>query len=55
MIHDKEFVSVPEAAALCGVSRSTVNNRIRAKRLFARRSGRSFSIPAAGGHPPCGW
>jgi len=47
MSPNKEFVSVPEAAALCGVSRSTVNNWIQAKRLFARRSGKSFSIPVA--------
>lgn len=41
---DKETVSVPEAAALCGVSRSTVNNWIRAKRLFAKRSGKIYSV-----------
>lgn len=43
MIPD-ETVSVPEAAAFCGVSRSTINNWIHAKRLLARRSGRNYSI-----------
>ncbi|MFO7987621.1 MAG: helix-turn-helix domain-containing protein [Desulfatiglandaceae bacterium] len=39
-----ETVSVPQAAALCGVSRSTINNWIRAKRLFAKRSGKIYSV-----------
>lgn len=42
-----EKLSVPQAAALCGVSRSTINNWIKAKRLFARRSGKIYSIRTA--------
>ena len=42
-----EKLSVPQAAALCGVSRSTINNWIKAKRLFARRSGKIYSIQTA--------
>ena len=47
MTLNKELLSVPEAAAHCGVSRSTVNNWIQAKRLFARRSGKNYSVPIA--------
>jgi len=47
MILNKELLSVPEAAAHCGVSRSTVNNWIQAKRLFARRSGKNYLVPIA--------
>jgi len=47
MILNKELLSVPEAAALCGVSRSTVNNWIQANRLFARRSGKNYLVPIA--------
>jgi len=39
-----EMMSVPEAATLCGVSRGTINNWIQTKRLFARRSGRNYSV-----------
>lgn len=39
-----EKLSVLQAAELCGVSRSTINNWIKANRLFAMRSGKIYSI-----------
>jgi excisionase family DNA binding protein len=43
-MNTRETISAPEAAKLCGVSRSTIGNWIQAKRLFARRSGRVYTI-----------
>jgi len=43
-MNTQETISVPEAAELCGVSRSTISNWIQAKRLFARRSGKVYTI-----------
>jgi excisionase family DNA binding protein len=38
-------LSVSQAAAICNVGRTTVGYWVRAKKLFARRAGRSFRIP----------
>jgi len=38
-------LSVSEAAAICNVGRTTVGYWVRSKKLFARRMGRSFTIP----------
>jgi excisionase family DNA binding protein len=38
-------LSVSRAAALCRVGRTTVGYWIRSKKLYARRQGRSYSIP----------
>jgi excisionase family DNA binding protein len=38
-------LSVSRAAAICGVGRTTVGYWVRSGKLFARRSGRSYSIP----------
>lgn len=43
-MNTRETFSVPEAADLCGVSRGTISNWIQAKRLYARRSGRVYTI-----------
>jgi hypothetical protein len=45
MIKEEKTVSVPKAASLCGVARSTVNHWIKTKKLHARRSGRNYSVP----------
>lgn len=45
MIKEEKTVSVPEAASLCGVTRSTVNYWIKTKKLHAKRSGRNYSVP----------
>ena len=39
------MLSVPETAALCGVTRSTINNWINNKKLTAIRSGRNYGVP----------
>ncbi len=39
------FLSVTQAAAICNVGRTTVGYWVRSKKLFARRVGRSFTIP----------
>lgn len=39
------MLSVPETAALCGVTRSTINNWINNKKLNAIRSGRNYRVP----------
>ena len=39
------MLSVPETAALCGVTRSTINNWINDKKLTAIRSGRNYGVP----------
>lgn len=38
-------LSVKESARLCGVGRGTINYWIQKKKLYAKRSGRSYSIP----------
>jgi excisionase family DNA binding protein len=38
-------LSVSQAAAICNVGRTTVGYWVRSKKLFARRTGRSFTIP----------
>jgi excisionase family DNA binding protein len=38
-------LSVSQAAALCGVGRTTVGYWVRSKKLFARRVGRNYTIP----------
>ncbi|HSO20489.1 MAG TPA: helix-turn-helix domain-containing protein [Desulfosarcina sp.] len=38
-------LSVSEAAALCGVGRTTVGYWVRSKKLYALRQGRSYAIP----------
>jgi excisionase family DNA binding protein len=39
------FLSVSQAAALCHVGRTTVGYWVRSRKLYAKRSGRSFAIP----------
>jgi len=46
VIADEKMLSVPETAVLCGVTRSTINNRINNKKLYAIRSGRNYAVPA---------
>ncbi len=41
----RKVVSVSQAAALCGVGRTTVGYWVRSRKLYARRVGRSFAIP----------
>jgi excisionase family DNA binding protein len=38
-------ISVSEAAALCGVGRTTVGYWVRSKKLYALREGRGYTIP----------
>lgn len=45
MNEDKNMLSVPETAALCGVTRSTINNWINNKKLYGIRSGRNYAVP----------
>ncbi len=45
MVTEEKTVSVPEAAALIGITRSTVNHWIKTKKLHAKRSGRNYSVP----------
>ena len=45
MITEEKTVSVPEAAALIGITRSAVNYWIKTKKLHAKRSGRNYSVP----------
>lgn len=40
-------VSVSEAAAFCGVGRTTVGYWVRSRKLFAQRDGRNYRIPVA--------
>lgn len=46
MNEDKKMMSVPETAALCGVTRSTINNWINDKKLNAIRPGRNYGVSA---------
>ncbi len=43
---EDHIMSVPEAAAICGVTRSTVNHWIKTNKLRATRTGRNYSVPA---------
>jgi excisionase family DNA binding protein len=45
MIPTPKTLSVSQAAAICNVGRTTVGYWVRSKKLFARRAGRSFTIP----------
>ena len=45
MITKEKTVSVPKAASLCDVTRSTVNHWIKTKKVHAKRSGRNYSVP----------
>jgi excisionase family DNA binding protein len=45
MVTEEKIVSVPEAATLLGITRSTVNHWINTKKLYAKRSGRNYSVP----------
>lgn len=45
MITDQKALSVKSAASLCSVGRSTITYWIRAKKLHADRSGKSYLIP----------
>ncbi|MCD4664203.1 MAG: helix-turn-helix domain-containing protein [Bacteroidales bacterium] len=45
MITKEKTVSVPQAASLCGVTRSTVNHWIKTNKFHAKRSGRNYSVP----------
>jgi len=38
------MLSVPETAALCGVTRSTINNWINNNKRTAIRSGRNYGV-----------
>ena len=48
MIPEEEAISVPEAAASIGVTRSRANYWVKTEKLHARRSGRNYSIPDEG-------
>ena len=48
MTPDQTRFSVNEAASLCGVGRSTITYWIRNNKLYADRSGNSYSIPIEG-------
>ncbi len=45
MVREEKTVSVPGAATLIGITRSTVNHWINTKKLYAKRSGRNYSVP----------
>ncbi len=45
MAGSQKSLSVSEAAALCGVGRTTVGYWIRSKKLHATRQGRNYTIP----------
>lgn len=45
MMTTPKTLSVSQAAAICNVGRTTVGYWVRSKKLFARRAGRSFTIP----------
>ena len=45
MHNDRETVSVAQAAALCGVGRTTVGYWVRSKKLAASRTGKKYQIP----------
>lgn len=43
----REFYSIPEAAALLGISRIAVFKRVKKGQLEATRFGRNWAVPAA--------
>lgn len=43
----REYYSIPEAAAMLGLSRIAVFKRVKSGRLAALRVGRNWAIPAA--------
>ena len=43
----REYYSIPEAAALLGLSRIAVFKRVKAGRMAALRFGRNWAVPAA--------
>ncbi len=45
MISIPKSLSISQAAALCGVGRTTVGYWVRSKKVFALREGRNYSIP----------
>jgi excisionase family DNA binding protein len=45
MVTQEKTISVPQAAALCGVNRATINTWINNKKLYAFRSGRNYRVP----------
>jgi len=45
MAENKKTLSVSQAAAICGVGRTTVGYWIRSKKLHANRVGRNYTIP----------
>jgi excisionase family DNA binding protein len=45
MVTKEKTISVPEAAKLIGMTRTTVNHWISTKQLHAKRSGRNYSVP----------
>jgi excisionase family DNA binding protein len=45
MVENKKTLSVSQAAALCGVGRTTVGYWIRSRKLHANRVGRNYTIP----------
>ncbi|MBN2126522.1 MAG: helix-turn-helix domain-containing protein [Deltaproteobacteria bacterium] len=47
MVPEERSLSVSEAAALCNVGRSTINYWIKAKKIYANRSGRNYAIPVS--------
>ncbi len=46
MATDRQFLSIPEAAALMGVSRIAVFKKVKKGQLSAIRIGRNWAIPA---------
>lgn len=46
MIEKKEFLSIPEAAVLLGISRIAVFKKVKKAQLPAIRIGRNWAIPA---------
>ena len=45
MLVEEKTVSVPEAASLIGITRSTVNHWIKTGKLHAQRLGRNYAVP----------
>lgn len=43
----REYYSIPEAAAMLGLSRIAVFKRVKAGRMAALRFGRNWAVPAA--------
>ena len=47
MTEKKEFLSIPEAAALMGISRIAVFKKVKKGQLAAIRIGRNWAVPTA--------